>query len=66
MKNKNYILLSLIVLCFLGCSKEDLEVEPVNEFLSENFYQTDDQVFSALVAAYDPLGWTMAFGQWVS
>jgi len=66
MKNKNYILLSLIVFCFLGCSKEDLEVEPVNEFLSENFYQTDDQVFSALVAAYDPLGWTMAFGQWVS
>ncbi|MEZ4688190.1 MAG: RagB/SusD family nutrient uptake outer membrane protein [Bacteroidia bacterium] len=45
---------------------EDLKVEPVNEFLSENFYQTENQVFSALVAAYDPLGWTMAFGNWVS
>lgn len=50
----------------LGCSTDNLNVDPVNEFLSENFYQTEDQVFSALVAAYDPLGWTMAFGNWVT
>jgi len=55
-----------IIGLFVGCSSEDLEVEPVNEFLSENFYQTEDQVFAALVAAYDPIGWTMAFGNWVS
>jgi hypothetical protein len=57
--------LFLFVLYF-GCTSEDLEVEPVNEFLSENFYQTDSQVASALIAAYDPLGWTMAFGEWIS
>jgi len=60
-----FLSLSFFVLA-LGCSKEALEVEPVNEFLTENYYQTDNQVYSALVAAYDPLGWTMAFGQWIS
>ena len=60
------IILALIFFTLASCTKEDLKVEPVNEFLSENFYTTEDQVFSALVAAYDPLGWTMAFGQWVS
>ncbi|MDA7501871.1 RagB/SusD family nutrient uptake outer membrane protein [Chitinophagales bacterium] len=51
---------------YTGCSEDKLNVEPVNEFLSENYYQTESQVFSALVAAYDPIGWTMAFGNWVS
>ncbi|MCB0661530.1 MAG: RagB/SusD family nutrient uptake outer membrane protein [Saprospiraceae bacterium] len=67
MKN---ILSILLVLAFLfsvqSCKEENLDVNPVNEFLSENFYQTEEQVFSALVAAYDPLGWTMAYGQWIS
>ncbi len=63
---KNIFLFLLIGTLFWGCTKDDLAVEPVNEFLSENFYQTEDQVFAALVAAYDPIGWTMAFGQWVS
>lgn len=49
-----------------GCNEDRLDVEPVNEFLSANFYQTEEQVFSALIAAYDPLGWTMAYGNWVS
>jgi hypothetical protein len=51
---------------FQSCNPDNLDVQPVNEFLSENFYQTEEQVFSALVAAYDPLGWTMAYGQWIS
>ena len=55
----------LIIIC-LGCSTDSLDVDPVNEFLSENFYQTDEQVFAALVAAYDPIGWTNAFGHWIS
>ena len=49
-----------------GCNEDRLDVKPVNEFLSANFYQTEEQVFSALIAAYDPLGWTMAYGNWVS
>lgn len=65
---KKFNILAILVLFFISisCSNEALDVEPVNEFLSENFYQTDDQVRAALVGAYDPLGWTMAFGHWVS
>lgn len=60
------IALALLLMTFWGCSEDELNVEPVNEFLSENFYQTEDQVLSALVGAYDPLGWTMAMDNWVS
>ncbi len=63
----SYKIYFLFLLSFaFGCSNEDLDVEPVNQFLSSNFYQTDTQVEAALVAAYDPTGWTMAFGQWIS
>ena len=41
-------------------------MEPVNEFLSSNYYQTEDQVASALIGVYDPIGWSMAYGQWIS
>lgn len=58
--------LAVLIAVPMGCTKDNLEVDPVNEFLSENFYRTEEQVYSALVAAYDPLGWTMAFGNWVS
>ncbi|MCO6475360.1 MAG: RagB/SusD family nutrient uptake outer membrane protein [Phaeodactylibacter sp.] len=60
------IALIAFMLSATGCNEDRLDVEPVNEFLSANFYQTEEQVFSALIAAYDPLGWTMAYGNWVS
>lgn len=67
---KKYIIsIFTLVFCFTGatsCNEELLDVEPINEYLSENFYQTEDQLFSALIAAYDPLGWSMAYGQWIS
>ena len=66
MKNLKLLFILFVGITFFSCSEDNLNVDPVNEFLSENFYQTDDQVFSALVAAYDPLGWTMAFGNWIS
>ena len=66
-KNINSLFIIFIILAFASsCSKDRLDVDPVNEFLSANFFETEDQVFSALVAAYDPLGWTMAYGQWIS
>ncbi len=66
MKFSKYITILALAFVFVTCSEDNLDVDPVNEFLSENFYQTDDQVFAALVAAYDPIGWTMAFGHWIS
>ena len=60
------LMLILVFMISIQCNPDNLEVSPVNEYLSENFFTTEDQVFSALVAAYDPLGWTMAFGNWIS
>ncbi|RED97404.1 RagB/SusD family nutrient uptake outer membrane protein [Marinoscillum furvescens] len=62
---KSLKLLAASLLLFGAC-KQDLEVEPVNQYLSENFYQTEEQVFASLIAAYDPIGWSMAMGQWIS
>lgn len=69
MKSIKYTIASIVLLTITGlysCKEDLLDVAPVNEFLSENYYLTDEQVFSSLVAAYDPLGWTMAYGQWIS
>lgn len=64
MKASKIIIIALL-LCG-ACKEEVLEVDPVNQYLSENFYGTDEQVHEALIAAYDPIGWSMAFGQWIS
>lgn len=55
-----------MLMMVFSCTEDQLEVEPVNEYLSDNFYSTEEQVYSALIAAYDPVGWSMAFGQWIS
>ena len=66
-KSLKYILtVSACTLLFFSCKKETLKVDPVNEFLSNNYYQTENQIGSALIGAYDPIGWSMAFGQWIS
>ena len=49
----------------MSCNKDRLQVDPVNEYLSSNYYQNEEQV-SAALTAYDPIGWTMAYGQWIS
>lgn len=59
------IMIVALLICG-ACNEEILEVDPVNQYLSENFYGTEEQVYSALIAAYDPIGWSMAFGQWIS
>ncbi len=56
----------VILISVTSCNEDRLEVEPVNRYLSSNFFQTEEQVYEALVAAYDPIGWTMAFGQWIA
>ena len=48
-----------------GCSNF-LDVEPQNKYLSVNFYVSEDQVFSGLMAAYDPMQWTFVDGKWTS
>ncbi|MDG1380688.1 MAG: RagB/SusD family nutrient uptake outer membrane protein [Flavobacteriales bacterium] len=63
---RNLTVIAGLALLLAACSKDRLVVDPVNEFLSSNYYQTEDQVASALIGVYDPIGWSMAYGQWIS
>lgn len=64
--SRNLTVIAGLALLLAACSKDRLDVDPVNEFLSSNYYQTEDQVASALIGVYDPIGWSMAYGQWIS
>lgn len=64
--SRNLTVIAGLALLLTACSKDRLVVDPVNEFLSSNYYQTEDQVASALIGVYDPIGWSMAYGQWIS
>ncbi|MFZ6012636.1 MAG: RagB/SusD family nutrient uptake outer membrane protein [Bacteroidota bacterium] len=60
------ICLMLIGITMFSCSDDFLENEPVAGYFQENFYQTKEQVFEGLVAAYDPLQWSFYGGNWVN
>jgi hypothetical protein len=57
---KNYmmwggLLIATGVSVMVSCKKSFLELNPRGQSLESNYYQTPDQAFSGLVAAYDPL-----------
>ena len=70
MKNFQLYKILLIGVLFMAtsCSEDFLDLDPRGTDLESNFYQTEDEMFQALVAAYDPLswqgtdGWTMKLG----
>lgn len=70
LKNR-YILIvafSTVLTFFGGCSEDKLNVDPVNQVLSVNFFETENQIFNALVGVYDPVAWSYAPGEgaWIS
>jgi len=62
------ISLSFVIFLLTACGKDWLELEPRGLELESNFYETEEDVFQALVATYDVLqwggtdGWTMKLG----
>ena len=47
-----------------SCSEDFLEVDSASSVLIDSYYTTEERIFEALVAAYDPLAWTdYAWGQ---
>lgn len=52
-----FLLIVTTGLLLTACNKEWLEIKPKGTTLEDNYYQNADEAFSALVAAYDPLGW---------
>ncbi|WP_162845493.1 RagB/SusD family nutrient uptake outer membrane protein [Labilibaculum antarcticum] len=57
MKQIKYIFIIAVLLIAASCSDSFLDTDPVNKSTEDNFYQTDAQMFAALMAAYDPLQW---------
>ncbi|MBX2963061.1 MAG: RagB/SusD family nutrient uptake outer membrane protein [Cyclobacteriaceae bacterium] len=62
---KRFSIALIVLFTANGCS-DFLEVEPQNKYLSVNFYVSEDQVLSGLIAAYDPIQWTFVDGFWTS
>ncbi len=58
MKAIKYIPVLLITALILNaCGKDWLEEKPKGTTLEDNYYQTAEDIYAGLVAAYDPLGW---------
>lgn len=59
MKKKYIILCGLFALMFgTSCSDGFLDVDSASSLTIDKYYNTEDRIFEALVAAYDPLTWT--------
>ena len=57
---RNVTLLLALALSFGACNKDRLQVDPVNQVLSRHTTK-QNCVSEALIGAYDPVGWTMAW-----
>ncbi len=55
----------LLVLILNSCSDDFLDIEAASSLPVSEYYTTEDRIFEALVAAYDPLQWMdYGFGQY--
>lgn len=65
--NKIYKIFTLFIAAMItGCGQDFLDTELIRSTDDETYYSTENEVFSGLIAAYDPLGWTFAGGRWSS
>jgi len=65
MKKISYIVFLAVMALTVSCSESFLENDPVMQVNADQFYKTDDQMFAALMAAYDPLQWGSIEGSMV-
>lgn len=55
---KKYFIYSAIALLSLSsCSESFLEVHPTVNISEDEYYNSEDRIYNALIAAYDPLQW---------
>ena len=58
----NLILSAVIILIFASCSKDFLDRPPLDQEVTTNFYQTEEDAMAALVAVYDVFGYQSSPG----
>ncbi|MBN2272821.1 MAG: RagB/SusD family nutrient uptake outer membrane protein [Bacteroidales bacterium] len=70
MNKTRYFLYSLLISFILltGCSKDLLELEPQGILLEKSYFNNEDDVWMALISAYDPISWVYSWGMshWVT
>ena len=54
---KYFICGALALLSLASCSDSFLEVYPTVNISEDEYYNSEERIYSALVAAYDPLQW---------
>lgn len=59
---KRIIILTMLTGIIAGCSKDLLDIDPKNQVLETNFYQTTEDFEEALISAYDPISWVFHWG----
>lgn len=59
-----FALLSIVCLLASACGEDFLELEPRGIELETNFYQTQEEIFQALVSTYDVLQWGGTQNAW--
>ena len=52
---KRIILFSLLIIFSSACTEDWLELEPIGQKLESNYYQTEEEIHSGLIAAYSML-----------
>ncbi len=64
MKNYKIFITYTVALVFLlsSCSKEFLDRQPLDQKVSTNFYQTEDDAQQAVIAVYDAMGYQSSPG----
>lgn len=55
MKSYQYLWIAGLLIISAACTKDFVEVSPKGQFLTENYYADEAQVYSALIGVYDVL-----------
>jgi len=56
------IFLFLLALVFSSCGDDFLTLSPTSSIDEDSFYKTEEDIYAALIAAYDPLQWDDFYG----
>ena len=64
MKHRFFLAIASAALLLSSCGEEWLDVASKTQLLESNYYNSEDRLFTAVVAAYDPLEWFDYFYQY--
>ena len=64
MKHRIFLAIASAALLLSSCGEEWLDVASKTQILESNYYNSEDRLFTAVVAAYDPLEWFDYFNQY--